>query len=414
MQTTSVLDRETTSSFTLIVVARDQAAVANDVKSVTVTLLISLSDVNDNAAQFAPSDQYTATLNENVAVGTSVVDVDATDADSGSNAELTYAIVTGNTASAFYIDPILGVVYLQGGLDRETTPSYTLVVTATDGAAVASDRLTSTATVAVTVTDDNDNPPVCQGAPYVVTKAEDTALTTVFTTVTCTEADVGVNSQIEYSISAGNGEAKFAIDINTGAVSLVAMLDYETTKAFSLVILATDKGAVPMTGTAEVFVIVTGVNEHDPVITVPGGGYVTNVAEDAALGDIIATIVATDADDGVHGVLRFSITAGNSQNRFDVDVNTGEILVVAELDREQVTSYTLTLRATDSLAADGDERSAETSVAVTITDVNDNNPVFVPASFGVTVLEGATVGATVLQLTVTDDDTGANGQHQVV
>ena len=178
VQTASVLDRETTSSFTLIVVARDQAAVANDVKSVTVTLLISLSDVNDNAAHFAPSDQYTATPNENVAVGTS--------AYSGSNAELTYTIITGNTASAFYIVPIL---------DRETIPLYTLIVTATDGAAIASDRLTSTATVLVTVTDDNDNPPVCQANPYAVTKADDMALTTVFVTVTCTEADSGVNSR---------------------------------------------------------------------------------------------------------------------------------------------------------------------------------------------------------------------------
>ena len=413
VQTASVLDRETTSSFTLLIDVRDQATVANDVKSVTVTLLISLGDVNDNSPQFSPSNQYAATLNENDVVGTSVVDVDATDPDSVENAVLTYAITTGNTGGAFYIDPIDGIVYLQSALDRETIPSYTLEVTATDGAAVSSDRLTSTATIAVTVADFNDNPPVCPSNPYVVTTAEDTTVTTLLATVTCTEADIGVNSQIQYSISAGNGEAKFAIDGTTGAVSLVAALDYETTKAFSLVILAVDQGTAPLTGTAEVFVIVTWVNEHDPVMTVPGGGYVSSVSEDAALGDIIGTIVATDADDGIDGALRFSITAGNSQNRFDVDVNTGDILVVAALDREQVPSYTLTVQATDSLPANGDERSAETTIAVTITDINDNSPVFVPASFGVSVLEGAAIGATLLQLVVADDDTGVNGQHQL-
>ena len=412
VQTTSVLDRETTPLFTLLVDVRDQAVVSSNVKNITMTLLVSLVDLNDNSPQFAPGN-YTATVNENDVVGTSVADVNATDADSGVNSDLTYSIVAGNTGSAFYVDPIVGVVYIQNRLDRETIPTYTIVVTATDTAVVLADRLTSTATVIVTVADFNDNPPVCPNNPYVVTTAENTSLSTVLANVSCTEADIGVNGQIQYNISAGNVEGKFAIDGSTGAVSLIVALDYETTVAFSITILAVDQGTITLTGTAEVFVVVTGINEHDPVIHIPGGGYASNVSEDAALDCVITTINATDADRGIQGDVRFSITAGNSQNRFDIDVNTGNISVVAGLDRENVPSYSLTVRATDSLPAYGDERYVETTIAVTITDVNDNYPVFVPAAFGVSVLEGAAIGATLLRMTVTDDDTGTNGQHQL-
>ena len=412
VQNTVALDRETTPLFTLLVDIRDQAAVSNNVNNITVTLLVSLSDVNDNSPQYTPGN-YTATVNENDVVGTSVADVNATDVDSGVNSDLTYSIVAGNTGSAFYIDPIVGVVYIQNMLDRETIPSYTIEVTATDSAAVLADRLTSTATVAVTVADFNDNPPVCPNKPYVVTTAENTSIATVLANVSCTEADIGVNSQIQFNISAGNVEGKFAIDGSTGAVSLLAALDYETTVAFSITILAVDQGTIPLTGTAEVFVVVTGINEHDPVIHIPGGGYASNVSEDAALDYVIATINATDADRGIQGDVRFSIASGNSQNRFDIDVNTGNISVVAGLDRENVPSYTLTVRATDSLPANGDERYIDTTITVTITDVNDNYPVFVPAAFGVSVLEGAAIGATLLRMTVTDDDAGTNGQHQL-
>ena len=52
----------------------------------------------------------------------------------------------------------------------------------------------------------------------------------------CTDADAGVNAVLQYSISAGNGEGKFQIDVNTGAVSLAGALDYEATRLYQLTV----------------------------------------------------------------------------------------------------------------------------------------------------------------------------------
>ena len=71
-------------------------------------------------------------------------------------------------------------MYLQDTLDRETLASYTLTITASDSH--PSTPNTATENIAVTVGDYNDNTPTCPPNAYVVTTAEDTALTTVVLT----------------------------------------------------------------------------------------------------------------------------------------------------------------------------------------------------------------------------------------
>ncbi len=159
---------------------------------------------------------------------------------------------------------------------------------------------------------------------------------------------------------------------------------------------------------------VTPVNEVTPAITVPVGGYTATISEDTVVGTVIVTIVSTDADSGVHGDIRYSITGGNAQNHFSMEEYTGNVYVVAGLDREATDSYTLTVRATDSLPSLGDELYDETNVIIAITDVNDNYPTFVPSVYAIEVMESAAVGATLQRLTVTDDDIGVNENYDLV
>ena len=72
--------------------------------------------------------------------------------------------------------------------------------------------------------------------------------------------------------------------------------------------------------------------------------------------------------------------------------------VVSALNREDTPSFPLAITATDSLPANGDERSASATYTITVTDINDNDPVFNPTSYGVLVLEGATVAANIVQV----------------
>ena len=354
-----------------------------------------------------PGNSYTANVAENAAAGTAVKTVVATDSDVGANGDVTYAITSGNSDGKFRIDSVSGVVSTQDTLDREDTASYTLTITATDGGGSS-----TAATLAVTVTDINDETPACGGNPYTMSVAEDASVNDAVGSVSgCTDDDVDVNNVLlVYAIVSGDTNNHLDIDSATGLISVNAALDYETTKVYYLVVEVEDSGSPALTGTAYVTVAVTPVNEYDPVITVPVSGLTASVAEDASVGTAVITIASTDTDDSsqADGQARYSITGGNSQNHFVIDEASGVVSVSGALDREATASYSLTIRATDNTAGSGSERTDEETLTVTVTDVNDNYPVFTPSAYSVSVLESASVSATVAQVTTTDDDSGAN------
>ena len=401
--TAASVDIETSEVMTLTVVATDQGSPA---LSASVIVAITLTDVNENSPVFVPSSTYSANVNENSAAGSTVSDIDATDADIGPNGEVTYAITAGNSGSLFWIDPVTGVVSLQNQLDRESADTHALTVEASDK---ASPSFTSTGTLSVTVDDYNDNAPVCPDTGFSGNVDEDSATGVAIVTVACTDADSdALNIQMQYTITAGDPSSQFSLDINTGVLTVGSALDYETSTIHHVTVQVNDLGTPSLSSTTQVSVLINPVNEHDPSITVPGGGYTASVDEDDALSTTVITITATDADDGIHGDIRYSITVGNSQSKFSIGTTSGIIIVAGELDREATSSYTLTVRATDSLPANGDERYDETSVVITILDINDNYPTFSPAVYVISILEGAPIGSTVKALTITDDDDSTN------
>ena len=101
-----------------------------------------------------------STKSENFAVGGTIVQVAATDGDSNNTADgvVSYAFVTPQTL--FNIDSATGAIVLASSLDRETVGTHTILVTASDVAT------TVTATVSLTVGDENDNAPVFTAATY--------------------------------------------------------------------------------------------------------------------------------------------------------------------------------------------------------------------------------------------------------
>lgn len=327
------------------------------------------------------------------------------DSDLGDNGQITFSIISGNAASAWGIDASSGVIFPQSTLDRETTDSYDLVVEAADGAA---SPMTSTVTVTITITDVNDNSPLCSASPWVFTVAENVGTGTL-ATISCTDADLSTNAQLSYAIYSG-ASGKFTLG-STGVLSIVAVLDYETTTEYNIIIHVADQGTPSLTTAAYITVLVSPVNEHTPVITTPSGGYVGSVSEGVSTpSSTIVTVSGTDGDSPStpHGVIRWSITDGNSDNEFSIGETTGDIIAVGPLDRETTSTYHLEIMATDSTAALGSQRSSSATVTITITDVNDNYPIFSPSVYAVAVAENAALSSTILQMTATDADSASN------
>jgi hypothetical protein len=206
-------------------------ATSTDTASVTITVL----DVNDNRPVFGMS-VYRTGIPENFPLGRTIYTITVTDADSGTNAQLSYSITSGNDQEAFNLNSTRGTLSVAGALDRETTASYNLTVQAMDG---GSPPLTSSTFVTITIGDVNDNPPVFSKKSYTATLPYE-ELDVWSTMVTATDQDSGSNAAITYSITDGDAAEIFTIDKDGGNISVSGMLDPEEHSSFSLTVQAMD------------------------------------------------------------------------------------------------------------------------------------------------------------------------------
>ena len=232
LKTAAVFNYETKSSYSIRVRSTDQGDLWTE-KALTITV----TDVNE-----APvvADQAFAVA-ENTALTTAVGTVVATDPDGQT---LVYAITAGNTGNAFAIDAATGEITVAGTLNHETLAGYTLTVEVTD-----SGDLSDTATVTVAVNDVNEAPVVNDQGFDV---DENSIAGTVVGTVLATDVDVG--DTLTYAITAGNTGNAFAIDAQTGEITVAnaSALNPATMPVFSLTVEVTDSGDLTDTATVSI------------------------------------------------------------------------------------------------------------------------------------------------------------------
>ncbi|KFO60671.1 Protocadherin-23, partial [Corvus brachyrhynchos] len=240
---TKALDRETKSQYTFRAVASDCST--HFPRSTTVTfcgVTVLIQDMNDNVPKFEQS-YYKASVWEGQSPKTDIIQVFATDLDSGLNGETEYSILSGNENGAFLIDSTRGILATNTGLDYENTSSYRERASSHQLVLLASDHgtpsLNSTATVLITVLDVNDNPPVFSSPEYHVHVKESIPIGSHITLVSAKDCDASTNAEITYVIISGNDRGHFCLDGRTGSVNLMKTLDYEDTMKFTLIIQAT-------------------------------------------------------------------------------------------------------------------------------------------------------------------------------
>ncbi|KAE8629739.1 hypothetical protein XENTR_v10000576 [Xenopus tropicalis] len=392
------LDHESTKWYQFYVLAHNLHGEHEIISSVDVSILV--KDVNDNAPEFS-ADPYTVTVYENTEPQTPLLRVQAIDADLGLNHKVQYSLVS-SAEGQFSIDELSGIISLEKPLDRELQAVYTLTVKATDQGLPR--KLSSVASVVVSVLDINDNPPVFEHREYGSSLTEDAPVGTEVLQVYATSRDIEVNAEITYKIISGNEHGKFTINPVTGMIFIIASLDYETSPEYYLTVEATDGGTPPLSDVASVNINVTDVNDNSPVFS--QNTYTTVVGEDSVSGQSVLMVVADDADGPLNNHIRYSITEGNPGNTFIIDPVRGEVKVNKLLDRELISGYTLTIQAEDNGQP---PRRNTTTVNIDVSDVNDNPPMFSKGNYSIVIQENKPVGFSILHLAVTDKDSSHNG-----
>ncbi|KAL4702872.1 hypothetical protein ACJJTC_003995 [Scirpophaga incertulas] len=419
-------------------------------------------DVNDHYPMFKKS-WYSFNVEEAQYSRKVLGKVDATDADFGPNANLSYFIQPSSEDIPFEISPLSGVLSVNGELDREKEDKYTLTVVARDNG--YDKKLSSSVSVEIQVLDVNDNAPKFYGyhellewqhpeadeisnhnfesvlmiPTYKATLPENAPVGTTVIKVYANDSDFigNGNGLILYSLPQRKNQINlFAIDSKEGIITTTGRLDYESHTQYNVTIIASDLGSPSLSSTALLMLTVTDIPDEVEMSDKPvfiSRYYELEIEENVQTPVELVTLNLTEHYENFK--MRYFILNENDtdiKNTFLVDPKNGTLFMIRSPDREMKDTYEVLVRAERQkvgrelphmiypVSDDVLEGMTkyDVKILVRIKDVNDNPPKFLSSGRPLVTAISTTApfGYQVIQLHATDADTGINAdiRYQII
>ncbi|XP_042564303.1 protocadherin gamma-A11-like [Clupea harengus] len=250
-----------------------------------------------------------------------------------------------------------------------------------------------------------ENGSKCSTLPvYQVTLPENSPAGTVAVTVSAIDADEGANGEVTYDFSRISDEAArlFFIDKVSGEIKVIGPIDYEEESNYELRVQAKDGAG--LASNVKVVIDITDVNDNAPVILIKSLNH--QIPENAVPGTEVGIISVQDKDSDGNRQVRCAIQ-GNVPFKLNQSIkNYFSLVTTAELDRELLDGYNITITATD----EGSPPLTSSKILhLSVSDVNDNPPVFEEQSYSAYVTENNKPGSSVCSVTARDPDWRQNG-----
>ncbi|XP_015743998.1 protocadherin alpha-3-like [Python bivittatus] len=303
-----------------------------------------------------------------------------------------------------------GILFVNSRIDREELCSKSPVCTI--HLEVILDKPLRMFHIEVEIKDINDNPPVFSKNQLNIFISESTTYGSHFLLESASDADIGKNGLITYTISPNeyfglviqNKQDKIILP----ELVLKKTLDREYISLHYLLLTATDGGQPEFTESIQIVITVLDVNDNRPVFN--QSVYEIRLPENSAIGTLIATLEATDPDEGINKDIIYSFKTpfpSNVLTTFEIDENTGEVKLKTKLDFEDVNLYEIQVQAIDKGHA---PMEGNCKLLIQVLDMNDNSPEMILKSLSLPVLEDSPPGTVVALISISDRDSGANGQ----
>ncbi|KAK2169792.1 hypothetical protein LSH36_7g18000 [Paralvinella palmiformis] len=362
--TNNMFDREERENYIVQIMCKDHGS-----PSLTAIhdLCVNVLDVNDQIPVFNQTI-YTGMVYENNIMDEYVLQVNATDSDVGTNAEIRYSLEQPKPGY-FRIIPETGVIQAVMSLDYETIQKVELKVVATDRGQPPN---TATASVIINIGDRNDEAPAFIQDLYSFGVYENQNPGTEVGVVNAYDPDSEQFSEIEFQIQADDRyvSSAFRIDEETGKIVTKLQLDRESIAIYSLRVLAYNPG-FDLTGTATVTIYVADENDHAPVVDFPNAiNDTVTISNRVPFGYVVTRIRAHDKDIGKNAQLVYALIQGNEEAFFDMDTMTGAITISGDLSQVMNHTYNLSVEVMDN----GDK--PQTAIALIHIAVDGTLPYF--------------------------------------
>ncbi|XP_041116042.1 protocadherin Fat 3-like [Polyodon spathula] len=437
------LDFESSSeSYIFVVRASDWGSPYRRESEVNVT--VHLENVNDNKPLFEKV-ACQGVISYSFPAGGQITTVSAIDID---ELELVkYKIISGNEKGFFELNPDSGVLVLRKSLTTANPINgvFNLKIAATDGENLSDSMFVNISIVHGKVSSksfscsetrvaqklaekllkkakanskpkiedifidlysvNRQTPQFDKSFPSEISVREDLKIGDSVLKVKAWDGDTGFNGRVLFTISDGNKDSCFNIDMETGLISVLMPMDREKVDRYLLNITIYDLGS-PQKSTWRLLTInVEDANDNTPQFLQES--YSAIILENTNLGTAVIQVEATDKDLGPNGDILYSILTSTTQ--FTVNSSTGIVYVAGQLDREVKPNFNLKIEACDK-AERGKQRFSVVTLKISLDDVNDCPPAFIPYSYNAKVLEDLPVGTIIAWLETQDPDLGLGGQ----
>lgn len=437
------LDFESFSeSFSFMIRASDWGAPYRRESEVNIT--VHLENVNDNKPLFEKI-ACVGVVSRDLSVGEVITTMSAIDID---ELELVkYKIISGNEHGFFDLNPDSGVMTLRRSLITANPKStFSLKITATDGETFSDPMFVNISIaqgksppksfsciethVAQRLAEKllkkakaNSKPKIEEGfidlfsvnrqapqfdksLPTDITVREDMEIGSSVFQVKAYDSDTGFNGQILYSIFSGNTDSSFTIGSLSGVIRIFLLLDRERTDRYILNLTLYDLGQPQRSAWQLLTIHVEDANDNAPQF-LQGGGYRARIPENTPIGTEVIQVEATDKDQGSNGEILYSLLTSTSQ--FGINSSSGIVYVAGQLDHEYAPSFVLKVEARDRAERNAQKFSI-TTLRITLDDVNDCPPAFIPSVISARALEDLPIGTVIAWLDTQDPDLGPGGE----
>ncbi|XP_030000836.1 protocadherin beta-16-like [Sphaeramia orbicularis] len=400
------LDREKKEIVSLLLTAVDGG---EPQRSGTMQIHITVLDANDNAPVFT-QPVYKASLKENSIKGTLITQVSASDADKGSNGEVSYVI--GNSMrsiSKLFQVTEDGQLLLNGPIDYEKAKKYEIDIEAVDRGG-----LSDSSKVIIEIGDINDNSPVINMISTSHSIDEDSRSDTVVAVMSVNDPDSEENGNVRCVIDKHIPFVITSSSSNFYSILTDNELDRERASDYNITVTCSDEGVPSLSSSVTLTLQISDVNDNPPVFE--RSSYEAYIVENNTPGLSIFTVKATDSDWNQNARVSYiledsSVNGVPVSSYVSVSADSGIIHAVRSFDYEQIKDFQFRVKAQDGGSP---PLSSNVTVKLMIQDQNDNAPqVLYPVQTGGSLVaemvpRSADVGYLVTKVVAVDVDSGQN------